>query len=390
MITSMITTMTTPSTATAQTSIPETVVLHPDPADMADAANLVYVGADFPGYSRVRRGRGFAYRDARGAFVRDPQLLTRVQGLVIPPAWTEVWICADASGHIQATGRDEKGRKQYIYHPDWALARDQAKYNRLLPFAEALPALREQVDTDLRKRTLTWDKVAAIAVDLLDKTRLRVGNPEYQRQNESYGLTTLQDDHVEIAGDTITFAFKGKSGKDHTIKLRDRRLARLVRQCQELPGQELFQYLGEDGAWHTLRSNDVNLYLREVTGLDFSAKDFRTWGGTVATTLALYEGGPAATKTERKQKVTQAVKAAAKTLGNTVSVCRKYYIHPAVLTAYTEGDLFTVVAAAQAEPAGGLQPGETAVRELLRRYTFRDDSSAQVKAEVHETLAECA
>jgi len=395
--------MTIPSTPTAKitgkitaenpdTSPPaaETVILHPAPADMADAANLVYVGGSFPGYYRVRRGRGFAYRDEAGAFVRDPKLLARVQGLVIPPAWTEVWICADPSGHIQATGRDEKGRKQYIYHPDWALARDQAKYNRLLPFAEALPALREQVDADLRKRTLTWDKVAAIAVDLLDKTRLRVGNPEYQRQNESYGLTTLQDEHVEISGDTLTFAFKGKSGKDHTIQLRDRRLARLVRQCQELPGQELFQYLGEDGVWHTLRSNDVNLYLREATGQDFSAKDFRTWGGTVTTTLALAEAGPASTKTERKQKVTQAVKAAAKALGNTVSVCRKYYVHPAVLTAFAEGDLFTVVAEAQAQPASGLQPGETAVRELLRRYTFRDDSSAQVKAEVNETLAECA
>ena len=217
-----------------------------------------------------------------------------------------------------------------------------------------------------------------------------MGNPEYQRQNESYGLTTLQDEHVEISGDTLTFAFKGKSGKDHTIRLRDRRLARLVRQCQELPGQELFQYLGEDGVWHTLRSNDVNLYLREATGQDFSAKDFRTWGGTVTTTLALYEAGPASTKTERKRKVTQAVKAAAKALGNTVSVCRKYYVHPAVLTAFAEGDLFTVVAEAQAHPTAGLQGGETAVRELLRRYTFSDDSSAQVKAEVHETLAECA
>jgi DNA topoisomerase-1 len=357
---------------------------------MADAANLIYVGSDYPGYRRVRRGKGFAYRNGDGAFVRTADLLGRVRGLAIPPAWTEVWICADPNGHIQATGRDEKGRKQYIYHPNWAQARDQAKYNRLLPFAEALPDLRSRVDADLRGRALSWNKVAAIAVDLLDKTRLRVGNPEYQRQNESYGLTTLQDEHVEITGDTLTFAFKGKSGKEHTIQLRDRRLARLVRRCQELPGQELFQYLGEDKTWRTLRSNDVNHYLREATGQDFSAKDFRTWGGTVTTTLALYAAGPASTKTERKRKVTEAVRAAAKALGNTVTVCRQYYIHPAILTAYTDGDLFAVVEQAQTRPAPGLQPGETAVRELLRSYTFRDDSSAQVKAEVQETLAECA
>jgi DNA topoisomerase-1 len=364
--------------------------LHPAPADMASAANLIYVGSEHPGYQRVRRGKGFAYRNGDGAFVREASLLDRVQSLAIPPAWSEVWICSDPDGHIQATGRDEKGRKQYIYHAGWAQARDQAKYSRLLPFAEALPDLRRQVDADLRGRKLTWDKVAAIAVDLLDKTRLRVGNPEYQRQNESYGLTTLQDEHVEITGETLTFAFKGKSGKEHTIRLRDRRLARLVRQCQELPGQELFQYQDDDKSWRTLRSNDVNQYLRDATGQDFSAKDFRTWGGTVTTTLALYAAGPASTKTERKQKVAAAVRAAAKALGNTVTVCRKYYIHPAILTAYTDGDLFAVVEQAQAKPAAGLQAGETAVRELLRSYTFNDDSSAQVKAEVQETLAQCA
>jgi DNA topoisomerase-1 len=364
--------------------------LHPDPAVMAGAANLVYVGSESPGYIRIRRGKGFAYRDAAGNFVRSPDLLERVQRLAIPPAWNEVWICADPAGHIQATGRDEKGRKQYIYHLDWGQVRDQAKYNRLLPFAEALPSLRRQVDADLRGRSLNWDKVTAIAVDLLDKTRLRVGNPEYQRQNESYGLTTLQDEHVDISGDTLTFTFLGKSGKEQTIQLRDRRLARLVRQCQELPGQELFQYRGEDKSWHALRSNDVNQYLRQATGQDFSAKDFRTWGGTVAAAQALYAAGPASTETERKQKMTEAVKVAAKALGNTVAVCRKYYVHPAILTAFADGDLFAVMHAAQARPASGLQPGETAIRTLLRRYTFDDDASAQVQAEVQEILAQCA
>jgi DNA topoisomerase-1 len=355
---------------------------------MAKEANLVYVAPDHTGYTRVRRGRGFAYRDAQGNFARDPQLLARVEKLVIPPAWTEVWICTDPDGHIQATGRDEKGRKQYIYHPLWGAVRDQAKYSRLLPFAEALGALRAQVDADLRTRTLTWSKVAAIAVDLLDKTRIRIGNPEYQKQNESFGLTTLQDQHVEISGDTITFMFQGKSGKEHNVKLRDRRLARLVRQCQELPGQELLQYRDAEGIWRTLRSNDVNQYLREATGQNFSAKDFRTWGGTVTTTTALYDAGPAATKTERKKKVTQAVRAAAKVLGNTISVCRHYYIHPAVLTAYATGELFEVMEAAQATPAEGLYPNETAVRELLRRHIAAGPSSSALQDEVQDIMKE--
>jgi DNA topoisomerase-1 len=366
----------------------ETTTLHPHPSDMAKEANLVYVGANHEGYTRIRRGRGFAYRDGQGSFVRDPQLLARVEKLVIPPAWTEVWICTDPDGHIQVTRRDEKGRKQYIYHPLWAGVRDQAKYSRLLPFAETLAALRTQVDADLRTRSLTWNKVAAIAIDLLDKTRIRIGNPEYQKQNESFGLTTLQDQHVEISGDTITFMFQGKSGKEHNVELRDRRLARLVRQCQELPGQELLQYRDADGVWRTLRSNDVNQYLREVTGQNFSAKDFRTWGGTVTTTTALYEAGPAATKTERKKKVTQAVRAAAKVLGNTISVCRQYYIHPAVLTAYANGELFEVMEAAKATPAEGLYPNETAVRELLRRYTAKGPSSSAVQDEVQDIMKE--
>ncbi len=363
--------------------------LHPHPIEMASQAHLVYVDGEQAGYVRVKRGRGFAYRQPDGSFTRDAELLKRVDTLVIPPAWSEVWICADPSGHIQVTGRDEKGRKQYIYHTDWAQVRDNAKYGRLLPFAEALPTLRAQVDADLRGRTLTWNKVAALAVDLLDKTRIRIGNPEYQRQNESYGLTTLQDQHVEIHGDQITFMFQGKSGKEHTVQLRDRRVARLVRQCQELPGQELLQYLDDDKVQHTLRSTDVNQYLREATGQDFTAKDFRTWGGTVTTMRALYEAGPATSKSERKKKVTQAARAAAKALGNTVTVCRKYYIHPAVLTAYTSGELFGVVDEAQRTPQEGLYADETAVRELLRHYSSSDASSPAVKAEVQETLAAC-
>lgn len=353
----------------------DTTSLHPHPTEMANQANLIYVDNDQGGYIRVRRGRGFAYMDEDGAYVRDAETLQRVRSLAIPPAWSRVWICGEPSGHIQATGRDEKGRKQYIYHQDWAQARDYAKYGRLLPFAEILPSLRAKVDIDLRGRLLTWNKVAALAVDLLDKTRIRIGNPEYRRQNESYGLTTLQDEHVEISGDKITFVFQGKSGREHTVRLRDKRLARLVRQCQELPGQELFQYLDDDQVRRTLRSNDVNRYLREATGHDFSAKDFRTWAGTVTTTRALFEAGPAATKTERKKKVTQAVKAAAKALGNTVTVCRNYYIHPAVLTVYANGELFAVIEEAQAAPAEGLNADEAAVLELLRRYTSADSSS---------------
>jgi DNA topoisomerase I len=340
--------------------------LHPAGVELAAQASLLYINNDCPGIARIRRGRGYSYRCADGTTVQDGVVLDRIRKLVIPPAWTQVWICADASGHIQATGRDERGRKQYIYHPEWAAIRDQVKYDRMLHFAEALPALRAHVNEDLRRRTLSLEKVAAIAVQLLDKARIRIGNPEYQRSNETYGLTTLQDQHAAIEGDRLTLIFKGKSAKQHTIELRDRRLARLVRACQDLPGQELFQYVDPEGAIHALRSNDVNAYLRSATGQDFTAKDFRTWGGTVAAAHALYEIGRAETQTAQKRNLAQAIRCAAEILGNTVTVCRKYYVHPAVVAAYADGSLFSTMEQAAANCAPGLDPEETAVRQLLR------------------------
>jgi DNA topoisomerase-1 len=339
-------------------------------AELAALVDLVYVQDREPGYTRRRNGRGFAYYDQQGRLLRSAEFRQRIAALAIPPAWTDVWICTDALGHIQATGRDERGRKQYIYHPDWAQVRDQAKFNRLLAFAEALPALRTQIDQDLQSRTLSYNKVAALVVHLLDKTRIRIGNPEYMRQNESFGLTTLQDQHVEIAGSQLTFVFRGKSGKEHTVELRDRRLARLVKQCQEVPGQELFQYRDEGGVWRPLRSTEVNCYLRTVTGQPFSAKDFRTWGGTLVTAVALSAVESATSERERKKHITQAIKQAAKTLGNTVTVCRQYYIHPAVLTAFTNGTLFTTMAQAMNGELvqSGLSREEAGVLALLRAH----------------------
>jgi DNA topoisomerase-1 len=336
----------------------------------AEEVGLVYVSDKAPGYTRRRKGRGFAYLSLTGETVRDAELRARFEALVIPPAWTEVWICADSCGHIQATGRDEKGRKQYIYHPKWDEARSQTKFGRLLQFAEALPALRRRVDEDLRKRTLSREKVLAIVLRLLDETLIRVGNLEYARQNNSYGLTTLQDEHIEVRGSRVTFTFRGKSGKEQEIDLHSQRLARLVKSCQELPGQQLFQYLGDDGSCCiTVSSTDVNQYLRESTGQDFSAKDFRTWGATVLAAVELYEIGPAASATARKKNLSQAVKNTAHTLGNTPTVCRGYYIHPAVFAAYESGNLFRVFQETLAGPQegrSGLDRIETAVMRLLQ------------------------
>lgn len=332
---------------------------------------LCYVTDQLPGIRRRKHGRGFVYLDETGAVIKDPAVRARIAALVIPPAWSEVWICADPRGHIQATGRDERGRKQFRYHADWQAWREQTKFERLLEFVARLPTLRKQVDQDLRGRGLTRTRVTALVVRLLDRTALRVGNPEYARQNESYGLTTLQDDHVAISGSTIELAFRGKSGQDQQVALKDRQLARLIRQCQEVPGQELFQFQGEDREWHVLRSNDVNEYIRAIMGEDFSTKDFRTWGGTILAARALAELGPAENKRTAEANVREAIKIAARGLGNTIAVCRKYYIHPAILSAYLDGALSTALEHPLADEDDSdaseqLSPEEMAVRALLR------------------------
>lgn len=300
---------------------------------------LLYVNDDDPGLRRVKAGEGFAYRDPDGARVDDDATLDRIKTLAIPPAWTDVWICPSPRGHIQATGRDQKGRKQYRYHDAWRRDRDGLKYGRMIAFGRALPKLRTRVEADLARRGLPRDKVVAAVVRLMEVTLIRVGNEAYAKENKSFGLTTLRDRHAKLSGVGGTFQFKGKSGVVHTTGFRDRRLARIVKACQDIPGQRLFQYLDEDGQRRTVESADVNAYIRSAMGEDFSAKDFRTWAGTLAAARALCLIPKAGSATEAKRNVNTCVKAVAGLLGNTAAVCRGSYIHPLVLEAYQQGVL---------------------------------------------------
>lgn len=349
---------------------------------MAGQAGLVYVGDDTPGYGRRRAGRGFSYLDPQGRVVKSADLRQRFAALAIPPAWTNVWICADPDGHIQVTGRDEQGRKQYIYHPRWEALRNRTKFDRMVHFAEALPTIRAQVEQDLRQHDPTFEKIVALVVRLIDDSLMRVGNAEYAAQHESYGLTTLLNEHVTLTRSRLIFDFVGKSGKEQHILLKDRRLARLVRQCQELPGQQLFQYRNAAGELQAVRSSEVNDYLRGVSGEDFTAKDFRTWGGTVAAAKTLCEIGPRTEPKEVQVALRQAVKAAAERLGNTVTVCRQYYIHPAILAEYEAGRLCArleqSMSSYQAQPLG-LDAVETAVHALLKTAP-KTGSAPQTKA----------
>lgn len=300
---------------------------------------LSWCSDDEPGIRRRRAGRGFSYRDASGAVVTDPRVLARIRGLAIPPAWEDVWICPRADGHVQATGRDVKGRKQYRYHPDWTAHASTNKFDRLPAFARALPKLRARVDIDLRKPGATRDKVLATAVRLLEITLIRVGNAQYAKQNRSYGLTTLNKRHLEVDGTALTFAFKGKSGVEHRVSVRDRRLATVVKAMRELPGQHLFKYRDADGELCPITSDDVNAYIRQAMGEDFSAKDFRTWAGTVSAARALREMEPPTSPTDARKKITVCVRAVAGLLGNTPSVCRSSYVHPRVFELFEAGEL---------------------------------------------------
>ena len=314
----------------------------PDSVESAKAAGLRYVTDDSPGYRRRRRGRSFIYTNAAGEIIRDVQELQRIRSLAIPPAWRDVWICPLANGHIQATGRDARGRKQHRYHQRWREVRDATKYDRMLAFGKKLPAIRRQVDRDLALAGLPREKILATVVRLLEISRIRVGNEEYARQNNSFGLATLRNRHVSVSGSTIQFEFRGKSGVHHALSLNDRRLAKIIKRCQELPGHELFQYIDVDGARSTIGSADVNEYLRSIAGDDFSSKDFRTWAGTVLAARTLMEMKAARGKAHLKRNMTQAIEAVARQLGNTKAVCRKCYIHPAVLDAYGDGSLFKI------------------------------------------------
>ena len=337
--------------------------------DSARAAGLRYVGDAAPGIRRVARGGGFAYVDADDRPVRDDETLARIRALAVPPAWTDVWICASERGHLQATGRDARGRKQYRYHKKWRKTRDEAKYGRLIDFAEAVPALRKKVLADMALPGLPREKVIATVVRLLDKTLIRVGNDEYARDNGSYGLTTMRAKHVEVSGSTVRFEFKGKSGKTHSIDVNDARAARIVRRCRELPGYELFQYIDEDGERRTVGSEDVNDYVRNAMGQDFTAKDFRTWAGTVFCATALAAVGGFESEREAKANVNDAIRAVAALLGNTPAVSRACYVHPQLVDSYLDGSFEQrwVVKPSRARSDTRLRPEEAATLAFLKR-----------------------
>ena len=310
-----------------------------DPQEHAARADLNYASADEPGISRRRAGSGFVYLAPGGRRVRDQATLERIRTLAVPPAWRDVWISCDPDGHLQAVGRDARGRKQYRYHPRWRSVRDEAKYGRLVEFSRALPRLRRQVARDLACNCLCREKVVALVVSLLEKVQIRVGNDEYTRQNGSFGATTLRDRHARIRGSELELRYRGKGGVERRVSLRDRRLAALVRRCRDLPGQRLFQYLDDDGTPVPITSSDVNEYLREVTGGPFTAKDFRTWAATIACAVLLCHQESQGSQKARKACVTRVVESVAAQLGNTPAVCRKCYIHPVVIDSFMDGQL---------------------------------------------------
>ncbi len=354
-----------------------------DPLVASKVAGLRHVDDSMPGITRRAANGGFRYIASDGQPVRDEATLARIKALAIPPAWTEVWICPWDNGHIQATGRDAKRRKQYRYHARWRNVRDEAKYERVLSFGMALPAIRRQVDEDLGRHGLPREKVLATIVHLLEATMMRVGNEEYARHNKSFGLTTLRDRHVRIDGSEVEFHFRGKSGVRHAIKVEDPRLARIIRRVRDLPGQELFQYVDDDGQVRSVGSADVNDYLRALTGEDYSAKDFRTWAGTLLAALALQEYEKVDSDAQARRNVVRAIETVAERLGNTPSICRKCYVHPAIIDAYLDGTmLHAMQERAQQEldhDMRAMRPEEAAVLALLQRRLRAGEPASPVK-----------
>lgn len=357
--------------------------------EAARSVGLRYVNDMGPGIRRLRSGKGFRYITPDATPLRDKTVLCRIKALAIPPAWTEVWICPVANGHIQATGRDAKGRKQYRYHARWRTVRDETKYERVLAFGHALTRIREHIEQDLQRSGLPREKVLATVVRLLETTYIRVGNEEYARTNGSYGLTTMRDGHVKIQGATLRFQFRGKSGVRHTIALQDRRLASIVRRCQELPGQELFQYLDDEGQPQCISSTDVNEYLRSIGGEEFTARDFRTWAGTIlaATTLQACESFES--QTEAKKNLVRTIENVAARLGNTPAVCRKSYIHPAVLELYLAGSLTPLLEHCARQrlkhSLHRLQPNEAAVLAALQQCIKEEGKVGVIRASKNKT-----
>jgi DNA topoisomerase-1 len=355
-----------------------------DPKDAAEAADLRYVSDERPGIRRRKSGKGFVYWHPDGTRLSDPSLLGRIRSLAVPPAWTDVWICPFSDGHIQATGRDARGRKQYRYHPLFRELRESTKFEHVVGFAEALPAIRAKVHEHMRWRGLPREKVLATVVRLLETTLIRVGNDGYARENKSYGLTTLKNRHVSVNGSEIRFRFTGKGGKQWMLQVKDRRVANVVKACQELPGQELLQYVDENGELQDVTSEDVNAYLKDITGRDITAKDFRTWAGTVLAALALYEVKEFDSSAQAKRNIRSALERVAARLGNTVTICRKCYVHPEVLDAYLDRNLVLDIQSQMEtelrEQITGLQPEEAAVLAMLRA---RLKQTATCKSTLH-------
>jgi len=342
-----------------------------DPSvEAAREAGLVYTTDLEPGLRRLRKGKGFTYVDPQGKQVDDPATLERIRDLAIPPAWENVWISTRARGHLQATGRDARGRKQHRYHARWREVRDADKFERMAGFARVLPRIRRRVARDLRRPGLPREKVVATIVKLLETTYARIGNEEYARENGSFGLTTLRNRHVKVTGATVRFLFKGKSGREVQVGLTDRRVASVIKRCEELPGQHLFQYVDADGEHRVVTSDDVNGYLKEITGDDFTAKDFRTWAATVLATCALRAMARFESQTEAKRNIVEAIDDVARRLGHTRAVCRRSYVHPAVIDEYMEGTLHIAVNG-NGHSGGALRADETAVVALLRRRAHR-------------------
>lgn len=366
---------------------PEVVEALQDPVVSARVVGLRHVSDQQPGIRRERSGTGFRYRDAEGRIVSDKETQARIKSLAIPPAWTDVWICPGPNGHLQATGRDDRRRKQFRYHPRWREIRDETKYARMIAFARALPKIRHRVKKDMALNGLPRNKVLATVVRLLKVSLIRVGNEEYAKENESFGLTTMRNRHVDVNGSKMRFHFRGKSGKWHNVDIRDRHIAKIVARCQDLPGQELFQFVDDDGKRRDVRSEDVNDYLREISGQDFTAKDFRTWAGTVLAAMALREFEKFDTKAQAKKNVVAAVESVAGKLGNTPAVCRKCYIHPHVLDSYLDGTLVkTLKQRAERQIAGslrGLPLEEAAVLGLLQqRLSLEEKLARSLKKEI--------
>ena len=341
-----------------------------DPKDAAQSVGLRYVSDARPGIRRRKSGKGFLYTRVDGSRLSEPDVLRRIKALAVPPAWTDVWICPFAEGHIQATGRDAKGRKQYRYHARFREVRESTKYERVIGFADALPSIREKVEEHMALRGLPREKVLATVVHLLETTLIRVGNDDYAKENNSYGLTTLKNRHVAVEGNEVHFRFTGKSGKQWSLRVKDRRIAKIIRACQELPGQELLQYVDEEGNCQDVTSTDVNDYLKEITGTDITAKDFRTWAGTVLAAMALNELESFDSAAQAKRNLRSAIEKVSARLGNTPTICRKCYVHPEVLNSYMDGNLVLELKSKAESELGGaigsLKPEEAAVLALLR------------------------